>query len=325
MQKRRLPALLLAGMLLCTGCGKTETESKAPEFPEPESGTGYTMSRFYFVAPEEIKQIEDAHGYEYAFCLTGEDGEEAFLGVSELPDQHMSAQAFSKMMQVDYIGQDYESVTEEEYTHGAQTGRRLTAGFPVYEQQRSLSSITLCEGDGNLFVVYAEYPNGKGAAYEELAAEIVESVQYFGAEPTTGGVIKADTFTLTYDDTWYPQIQNKNAAALASRLAKTDCEYLDYFAMNIKKTGATTTDQCMQEALQYLTQNESYTNIQFQEDTFLGLEAQSIQGQVSMGLHTAVHRWYYFEKDGKLYEALVHFCVDAEDEFMERFNALVLE
>lgn len=335
--KRRI--MLTMSLLLCSamlfGCGgntdsaadpagNTASQAELPEFTDPEGTKGYTMMAYHFSISKTFEEFEGA-SYNHVFREKGADEEDAsYIGIMELANLHMTAEAFSQAIEQDFTAQGYENVQGSTMEIGGAEAYHITCTGAEGEDITT-DYTAVCSGDGSLFLVFAAYSDAAAEAYTAEVDRMLNDLVFFGEENKDGGKFESAQFSVSYSGDWASLVEDENSFTLEYRLAESECQFMTNVKITAVEDGGTA-DAAAQATYDSLNGSEGISELVKEESEIFGRKA-VLAGAVSsaMAPHSVAMEAYYFEEDGVLYEVSLAYCKDVADEVLADIAALTLE
>ncbi len=328
-----LSAFLTAFTLCFSACGgsiaaplqETTTaptaETTAPTQP-PEERTSYRCQKFSFTVSDAFTRLKNNEDYNYAFRKTGDaEKDMTLIAIMEMPDQHMSAAAFSEGLLPDFEEDGFQNIQAAPFTDIDKdcfcfSGSYVEDGISVQTGYTCVS-----EGDGSLFVIFATYPETAQEAYESEILSILDSLTYTGKSAGTGGTAKFDHFTLDYNDRWYLADHSKTDFALGRRVAQSECDYFTKLTFGLSKVGLTPQDAANQAAQDL----QDHGNVTTGTGTMLGKDVITVGYSQELLTHNIVFSFGFFEENDVVYQITFRCCEDCSDTALADLEAMTLQ
>ncbi len=330
--KLALSAFLTAFVLCISACGGTSApiqETTAPttaatEFPTepPEERTSYRCQKFDFTVSDAFTTMKNSEDYNFAFRKTGESEDDlTLLAIIELPDQHMSATAFSEGIMPDFEEDGFEDIQTDAIPDLGKDCFRFSGSYLEDGTRVQAGYSCISEGDGSLFVIFATYPETAKETYETEITKILESVTYTGKAAGTGGTAKFDHFTLDYSDAWYLADHSRVDFDLGRRVAQSECDYFTKLIFGVSQAGLTpqdAADQCMRDL-------QAHGEVTTGTGRMLGKDVITVGYTMEVLTHRIVIRYGFFEENDVVYQIMFRCCEDCSDTALADLEKLTLQ
>ncbi len=340
MKRKLIPLLaLLACSAMLFGCGVDKTENSAadpavqsdvesalPEFEDPDGTVGYTLTAYHFSVSEDYTEFDGGGNYNYVFRRDGEKEEDqAYIGVMELVEVHMSAEAFGAGMKTDLEAQGYENVTGEVCEINGMDGYSITCSMSAGGVTISSDMQLVCNGNGSLFMLFTAYSEESKESYQTERDNILKSLVFFGKDGKDGGTHEAKHFTLTYNGDWVATFTDEASIVLERRLSNSECDYITRCKIVGMEDDLTPEDAAKAIYDAYETE-PSISELTTTESTVFGHDAWLTSCvNTALAPHHVTMYVYYYKEDGVLYEVTRTYCEDVAAETLADFEKLELK